>query len=241
MDETESEDFNNPSPQPPLPDQTLPPPSPMHLATNSALPQHLLQDHRHPASGLSVLHRSSSPSASSSTATSNTHRSASTTATHLSDYVNNDSETPGRLDKVESASTSPSCASSATRVRSRAVSTDQEIQAAESPRQRFRITREIEERDDSSSVAGEDFAAIESSSVVSVSSASNEAESDAASADGPGIRLPEHLQPDREPASVALPLPRKRGRPPKKRDGLSVPKLPTRRQRKQSVRSIICQ
>ena len=185
----------------------------------SSLSGHLLRHHsqRHQPSSLAVVHRASSPSASSSTATSTSARSASTTATQLSELAQEVDHT-GK--DIAPASDSPSSSSMATRVRSRAVTSDAEIQAAASPRQRSRISHDPEmtgTKEQSASVAGNEVAMFEDTSVISMPSVFNDEESGTLSAGS-------------NRSIVSLPSPQ-RGRPPKKKDG--VARLPTRKQRKQ--------
>ena len=219
VDETESEDFNQPSPTSISADvEALP-----SIDITSATPGLGIKAH-HDLRSHSGSHRYSSPSASSSTATStNTHLSNSTTATQLSDLQDQD--------KLQSSSS----ASASSRVRSRANSIDPEIQASESPRQKFRLhgPREpIREKEDSSSVVGgaDDVASVDASSVVSAGSSAEsgsvESVEDTASASGTSRSAA-----PTPPPEVAVQRPR--GRPPKSKDTLKAPKVPTRRQRKQ--------
>ena len=223
VDETESEDFNQPSPSSATAESQEALPS---IDVTSATPglcikaHHDLQSHR-------ASERYSSPSASSSTATSTTtHLSQSTTATQLSDIQDQD----------KLLSSGPPSVSS--RVRSRANSIDPEIQASESPRQRFRLHEPRDthlEKEDSSSVVGgpDDLATLDGSSVVSAGSsaesASVESLEDTASASGASHSAAPTPPP---PPELAIQKPR-RGRPPKNKDALKLPKVPTRRQRKQ--------
>lgn len=224
VDETESEDFDQPSPSSvALEVETLP-----SIDVSPATPGLGIKAH-HDLCAHANGHRHSSPSASSSTATSTTtHLSHSTTATQLSDLH--------EPEKLQSNSASPSITS---RVRSRANSMDPEIHASESPRQRFRLHEPKQsplEKEDSSSVAGgDDLATFDGSSVVSAASSPESAGSaesvddatSASGASGAAARTP--------PPEVAMLKPR-RGRPPKSaKDTLKAPKVPTRRQRKQLV------
>lgn len=254
IDETESEDFN-PSPQPPhtpLPSIGVTAATPGRGTAGAVFDQQQQQQHQTSSTLPRTQHtqqpnRPSSPSTSSSTATSATtnQSSQSTTATQLSDIAaDKDSIEPPTSTHISSnpyqgeqlprnkvASMSPSIPS---RVRSRAGSPDPEISAAESPRQRFRISRDSLDRgEDSSSFGGDDIATFDGSSVTSNSSAAGSLEdmpdtaSSAAPTPPPGARPPQQQQQQLTPV--------KSSRFPKRKETLVAMhnKPPTRRQRKQ--------
>ena len=233
VDETESEDFNSPGPAGDIdsPDEIVPQPA---LHSIPALPRLPYQPPQPSGLHHHFTFRSSSPSASSSTATSSTQHSNSTTATHLSEAAilqKHGHDLRSRAIEALSVSPMPSSGQVSSRVRSRAASPDLDIHNSESPRQRFRITRTEfrETNEDAASSVGGDDALSQSTSESTVSSVATPEDADttivAVLGDGDTLSSPT--------AETVRPEPRKRGRPPKKRDGVPVARLPTRRQRKE--------
>lgn len=220
VDETESEDFNQPTS--PQSSNTTPPPS---IGITAATPGMI-------SSNLPT--RSSSPSASSSTATSATNNSQSTNSTQLSDLIERDRNI------MLKTSISPliSNSSSSKKIRSRAASPDAEFEAAESPRQRFRLSTDT--LDNASSNGGDDIIATTAS--IASSTGDTPPSSTAGSTQDDNEDRNSSIAPTPPPAaregtSESQPRiisPMKSSRFPKRRDALSVsPRAPTRRQRKQ--------
>lgn len=250
IDETESEDFNQPA-------------SPAGSGTGS--PHHHSHSHSHsqtpppPEIGITaatprivaIPPRSSSPSASSSTATSTTNNSQSTAATQLSDLIEVDrskssaSPIPASTSNALKATTrrsSTTTSASTSKVRSRAASPDNDITAAESPRQRFRISREAVDAasEDTSSYGGDDVASLDVSSPSSSGSAAGEELYESVTSSvaptppprtgaGPPV-LPSSSQQQSQQQIHISPV--KSSRFPKRKEALSASRGPTRRQRK---------
>ncbi|KAK9893510.1 cysteine proteinase [Cystobasidium minutum MCA 4210] len=221
--------------------------------------------HHHHHIGQNQLPRSSSPSASSS-ATSATNASQSTTATQLSDLVDasgaaehrdrkisNASSGTGKKTKARSSSKAAAAASglashllannggvSSSKIRSRAASPDPEFEAAESPRQRFRLSNSVTSTasatsDGGASTPGEGSAYSPDSTGGSADGDANNASS---TVSGPG-----HAQATASPASSRAGTPGvispvKSSRFPKRRVAMNASlREPTRRQRKQAAKS----
>lgn len=237
VDETESEDFNQPTSPTSLPHT---PPLPPSIGITAATPgMHNSQLPPPPSAG-----RSSSPSACSSTATSATNRSQSTTATQLSDLIEGD-----RPQKYTPSSALPSPSPIiSSKIRSRAASPDAEFEAAESPRQRFRLSTDtIDREEDTSSYGGEDGNDHDGISTppssTAGSSAQDELESTTSCSAAPTPPPQSHHHYNQKQrsgtadstASSHFISPMKSSRFPKRRDALAPARGPTRRQRKQCV------
>jgi hypothetical protein len=221
VDETESEDFNQPT-SPRCSPTTPPPPS---IGITAATPGMM---------NSSLPPRSSSPSASSSTATSATNHSQSTTATQLSDLIERDRNIKSSVSPIIQQSSSTT-----KKIRSRAASPDAEFEAAESPRQRFRLSTDT--IDNASSCGGDDVAttaaATTSSSIASTppsstaGSINQDDNEDTNSSVAPTPPPRAGVTGSPQPQVIS---PMKSSRFPRRRDALTVsPRAPTRRQRKQ--------
>lgn len=222
VDETESEDFN----QPTTPQSPNTPPLPPSIGITAATPG-MMSSNPPP--------RSSSPSASSSTATSATNNSQSTNSTQLSDLIERDRNIKTSISPLVNGSTS-----STKKIRSRAASPDAEFEAAESPRQRFRLSTDT--ADNASSCGGDDVATTASvaSSVGGTppSSIAGSAQDEAEDINSSCAPTPPPRAGTADSQSPHVISPMKSNRFPKRRDALAVsPRGPTRRQRKQAIKS----